>query len=110
MSTGHANSCKDMLSRLENMILMGIEIPLTAIKQQIASGIDIIVHLGRLRDKSRKVLEITEVTGYSEGNIILKPLYQFSETGEDGKGRILGTLQKKGELSHVEKLQSAGLC
>lgn len=110
MSTGHANSCKDMLSRLENMILMGIEIPLTAIKQQIASGIDIIVHLGRLRDRSRKVLEITEVTGYSEGNIILKPLYQFSETGEDGKGRILGTLQKKGELSHVEKLQSAGLC
>ena len=110
MSTGHANSCKDMLSRLENMILMGIEIPLTAIKQQIASGIDIIVHLGRLRDKSRKVLEITEVTGYSEGNIILEPLYQFSETGEDGKGRILGTLQKKGELSHVEKLQSAGLC
>ena len=110
MSTGHANSCKDMLSRLENMILMGIEIPLTAIKQQIASGIDIIVHLGRLRDKSRKVLEITEVTGYSEGNIILKPLYQFSETGEDEKGRILGTLQKKGELSHVEKLQSAGLC
>ena len=110
MSTGHANSCKDMLSRLENMILMGIEIPLTAIKQQIASGIDIIVHLGRLRDKSRKVLEITEVTGYSEGNIILKPLYQFSETGEDGKGRILGTLQKKGELSHVEKLQCAGLC
>lgn len=110
MSTGHANNCKDMLSRLENMILMGIEIPLTAIKQQIASGIDIIVHLGRLRDKSRKVLEITEVTGYSEGNIILKPLYQFSETGEDGKGRILGTLQKKGELSHVEKLQSAGLC
>lgn len=110
MSTGHANSCKDMLSRLENMILMGIEVPLTAIKQQIASGIDIIVHLGRLRDKSRKVLEITEVTGYSEGNIILKPLYQFSETGEDGKGRILGTLQKKGELSHVEKLQSAGLC
>lgn len=110
MSTGHANSCKDMLSRLENMILMGIEIPLTAIKQQIASGIDIIVHLGRLRDKSRKVLEITEVTGYSEGNIVLKPLYQFSETGEDEKGRILGTLQKKGELSHVEKLQSAGLC
>ena len=110
MSTGHANSCKDRLSRLENMILMGIEVPLTAIKQQIASGIDIIVHLGRLRDKSRKVLEITEVTGYSEGNIILKPLYQFSETGEDGKGRILGTLQKKGELSHVEKLQSAGLC
>lgn len=110
MSTGHANSCKDMLSRLENMILMGVEIPLAAIKQQIASGIDIIVHLGRLRDKSRKVLEITEVIGYSDGEIILKPLYQFAETGEDEKGRILGSLQKKGELTYVGKLQSAGLC
>lgn len=110
MSTGHANSSKDMLSRLENMILMGIEIPLTAIKQQIASGIDIIIHLGRLRDKSRKVLEIVEVIGYMEGEIVLKPLYQFAETGEDADGRILGTLQKKGELSYVEKLQSAGLC
>ncbi len=110
MSTGHANSSKDMLSRLENMILMGIEIPLTAIKQQIASGIDIIIHLGRLRDKSRKVLEIVEVTGYFEGEIVLRPLYQFTEAGEDEDGRIIGTLQKKGELSYVEKLQSAGLC
>lgn len=110
MSTGHANSSRDMLSRLENMILMGIEIPLTAIKQQIASGIDIIIHLGRLRDKSRKVLEIVEVTGYFEGEIVLRPLYQFTETGEDEDGRIIGTLQKKGELSYVEKLQSAGLC
>ena len=109
MSTGHANSSKDMLSRLENMILMGMEIPLTAIRQQIASGIDIIIHLGRLRDKSRKVLEITEVLGYMEDNIMLKPLYQFTETGEDAEGRILGTLQKKGELTYVEKLQSAGL-
>lgn len=110
MSTGHANSSKDMLSRLENMILMGIEIPLTAIKQQIASGIDIIIHLGRLRDKSRKVLEIVEVIGYVEGEIGLKPLYRFEETGEDAEGRILGDLQKKGELTYVEKLQSAGLC
>lgn len=110
MSTGHANSSKDMLSRLENMILMGIEIPLTAIKQQIASGIDIIIHLGRLRDKSRKVLEIVEVIGYVEGEIGLKPLYRFEETGEDAEGRILGALQKKGELTYVEKLQSAGLC
>lgn len=110
MSTGHANSSKDMLSRLENMILMGIEIPLTAIKQQIASGIDIIIHLGRLRDKSRKVLEIVEVIGYMEGEIVLKPLYRFEETGEDAEGRILGALQKKGELTYVEKLQSAGLC
>lgn len=109
MSTGHANSSKDMLSRLENMILMGMEIPLTAIKQQIASGIDIIIHLGRLRDRSRKVLEIVEVLGFMEDNIMLKPLYQFTETGEDAEGRILGTLQKKGELTYVEKLQSAGL-
>lgn len=88
---------------------MGIEIPLTAIRQQIASGVDIIVHLGRLRDKSRKVLEITEVMGYEEGQILLKPLYQFVESGEDAEGRVVGTLQKKGELSYVEKLQSAGL-
>ncbi|MBO5473233.1 MAG: CpaF family protein [Lachnospiraceae bacterium] len=110
MSTGHANSSKDMLSRLENMILMGVEIPLAAIKQQIASGIDIIIHLGRLRDKSRKVLEIAEVMGYMEGEILLNPLYQFVETGENADGKVLGTLQKKGELSYVAKLQSAGLC
>lgn len=109
MSTGHANSSKDMLSRLENMILMGMEIPLTAIKQQIASGIDIIVHLGRLRDKSRKVLEIVEVEGFVEGEIVLNPLYRFVETGEDAEGRIMGILQKRGELKYVEKLQSAGL-
>lgn len=109
MSTGHANSSEDMLSRLENMILMGMELPLTAIRQQIASGVDIIVHLGRLRDKTRKVLEITEVMGFEEGRIRLRPLYQFVETGEDASGRVLGALQKKGDLSYVEKLQSAGL-
>lgn len=110
MSTGHANSSRDMLSRLENMILMGIEIPLEAIRQQIASGIDIIVHLGRLRDKSRKVLEIVEVQGYENGKIVLNPLYRFEEEGETGGGKILGALRKKGELSYVEKLWSAGLC
>lgn len=109
MSTGHANSSQDMLSRLENMILMGIEIPLAAIRQQIASGIDIIIHLGRLRDKSRKVLEIVEVLGYEEGKICLAPLYHFEEEGETDEGKILGNLRKKGELSYVEKLQSAGL-
>lgn len=109
MSTGHANSSEDMLSRLENMILMGMELPLTAIRQQIASGVDIIVHLGRLRDRTRKVLEITEVMGFEEGRIRLSPLYQFVETGEDAEGRVLGALQKKGELSYAEKLQSAGL-
>ena len=110
MSTGHANSSRDMLSRLENMILMGIEIPLDAIRKQIASGIDIIVHLGRLRDKTRKVLEIVEVLGYEKGEITLSPLYRFEEEGETQEGRIIGTLRKKGELSYVEKLQTAGLC
>ncbi len=109
MSTGHANSCEDMLSRLENMILMGIEIPLVAIRQQIASGVDIIVHLGRLRDRSRRVMEITEVLGYEKDKIALQVLYRFSETGEDAEGRVQGILQKKGELSYVEKLQTAGL-
>ncbi len=109
MSTGHANSSKDMLNRLENMILMGMEIPLAAIRQQIASGIDIIIHLGRLRDKSRKVLEIAEILGYEDEQIALKTLYRYEETGEDEKGRVLGELQKKGELDYVEKLRAAGL-
>lgn len=109
MSTGHANSARDMLSRLENMILMGMEIPLAVIRQQIASGIDIIVHLGRLRDKSRKVLEIVEVTGYEDEEIQLSPLYRFEEEGETADGKLRGVLRKKGELGYVEKLQSAGL-
>ena len=109
MSTGHANSSKDMLSRLENMILMGMDLPLKAMKQQIASGIDLIIHLGRLRDRSRKVLEIVEVLGFAEEEIQLKTLYRFEEEGEDEKGRILGRLQKKGELTYVEKLKAAGL-
>lgn len=109
MSTGHANSSRDMLSRLENMILMGMEIPLAAIRQQIASGIDIIIHLGRLRDRTRKVLEIAEVSGYVDGEIILRTLYRFVETGGSVAGRVTGKLQKEGELIHVEKLQAAGL-
>lgn len=110
MSTGHANSARDMLSRLENMILMGMEIPLEAIRQQIASGIDIIVHLGRLRDKTRKVLEIAEVRGFENGEIVLSPFYRFEEEKETDGGKIIGTLRKKGDLAYVEKLQTAGLC
>ncbi|MCH5256914.1 MAG: CpaF family protein [Lachnospiraceae bacterium] len=109
MSTGHANSSKDMLSRLENMILMGMELPLNAIRQQIASGIDIIIHLGRLRDKSRKVLEIVEVLGFEDNEINVKTLYKFEESGEDETGRILGALQPKGELAYVDKLKTAGI-
>ncbi len=108
MSTGHANSSKDMLSRLENMILMGMDIPLKAIKQQIASGIDILIHLGRLRDKSRRVLEITEIVGLENDEIKLNNLYSFEEEGE-ANGRVVGTLRKTGELKYIEKLKIAGL-
>ncbi len=109
MSTGHANSAGDMLSRLENMILMGMDIPLEAIRRQIASGIDIIVHLGRLRDKSRRVLEILEVTGYGEQGIRLNTLYEFEEIGESEDGRVDGRLKQKGNLEQIGKLQAAGL-
>ena len=109
MSTGHANSGADMVARLENMILMGMDIPLAAIKKQIASGLDIIVHLGRLRDKSRRVLEITEIAGFEGGEIRLNPLFRFEETGEDEKGSVAGCLHRKGALLHEDKLKAAGL-
>lgn len=109
MSTGHANSATDMLARLENMVLMGMDIPLQAIRRQIASGIDIIVHLGRLRDKSRRVLEITEVMECEGDQIRLNPLYVFEEVGTDSEGNIVGRLQKKGVLLHENKLKAAGL-
>ncbi len=107
LSTGHANSPKDMLSRLETMVLMGMDLPLPAIQRQIASGIDIIVHLGRLRDKSRKVLNITEVTDYREGESVLSALYLYEETGERN-GRIEGKWKKVHELTKTEKLLAAG--
>lgn len=109
MSTGHANSAADMLNRLQTMILMGVELPLDAVKQQLASAIDIIVHLGRLRDKSRKVLEIAEVEGYRDGEICLRTLYRFCETGTDKEGRVEGSLRKEGEIKHVYKLMAAGV-
>ena len=107
LCTGHSNSSKDMLSRLETMVLMGMEIPLAAIRRQIASGIDIIIHLGRLRDRSRKLLEITEIVGYEEGEIVLNPLYEFAENGEKG-GEITGEWEKRNALIHKEKLLAAG--
>lgn len=109
MSTGHANSGKDMLARLENMVLMGMDIPLMAIRQQIVSGVDVIVHLGRLRDRTRRVLEITEVAGCENGEIKLNPLFLFEEAGEDSRGNIVGRLQKKGKLLYENKLKTAGL-
>ncbi|WP_033152680.1 CpaF family protein [Pseudobutyrivibrio ruminis] len=107
-STGHSNSCKDMLSRLETMVLMGAEIPLPAIRQQIASGIDIIVQLGRLRDKSRKLLEITEVLGLENNEIQLNPLYRFKEI-EEVNGRIVGQWEKVGSLINQDKLVANGM-
>ena len=109
LSTGHANSATDMLMRLETMVLMGMELPLSAVRRQIASGVDIIVQLGRLRDKSRKVLEIVEITGYEDGEIVTRPLYQFHETGTDEAGHVMGQLQMCNPLMHTDKLLAAGL-
>ncbi len=109
MSTGHANSGVDMLQRLQNMVLMGVNLPLPAIRQQIASGIDIIVHLGRLRDGSRRVLEILEIMGCEDNEIKVNPLYLFEEVGQDKEGKVVGRLQKKGVLLHENKLKAAGI-
>lgn len=107
LSTGHANSPKDMLSRLEMMTLMGMDIPLSAVQRQIAAGIDIMVHLGRLRDRSRKVLEIVEVLGYEKDEIRLQSLFSFRETGEKS-GKIQGEWVKNADLLRREKLLAAG--
>lgn len=106
MSTGHSNSGRDMISRLETMCLMAQELPLEAIRRQLLS-INIIVHLGRLRDHSRKVLEVWEIVGMEDGEVQMKLLYIFQEEGEQN-GKILGRLQKVGELTHTGKLQMAG--
>ena len=100
LSTAHANSARDMLSRLETMTLMGMDLPLEAIRRQIASGVDILIHLGRLRDKSRKVLEITEVCGFENHEICTRTLYQW----KDGCGLV-----KTAELYNREKLNRAGV-
>ena len=107
MSTGHANNPTDMLHRLETMMLMGIDLPLQAIQRQVASALDIIIHLGRLRDKTRKVLQIVEVEGYEDGRIQTKVLYEFKEEGMKN-GKIQGCLMKKNEITNKEKLLAAG--
>ncbi len=109
LSTGHANSPHDIISRIETMVLQGQDFPLNAIRQQIASGIDIIVQLGRLRDKSRRVLEVSEVDGFVDGEIVLHTLYRFEETAVLDSGRIQGFLKKAGTLCHTDKLMAAGL-
>ncbi len=111
MSTGHANSAEDMLSRIETMVLMGMEIPLAAVRGQIASGIDIVIHLGRLRDRTRKLLEICEIEREVDevtGKIRTNRLFVFEEEGS-GSEKVLGKWRKTGELKATEKLLAAGL-
>ena len=108
--TGHANSSKDMLSRLETLVLSGMDIPILAIRNQIAAAVDIIIHLGRLRDKTRKVLEIAEVIGMDGDNIKLGTLFEFVEEGEDADGRVIGKIcRTEKQIIHTEKLQRAGI-
>ena len=102
LSTGHSNSPKDMLSRLETMVLMGAELPLPAIRSQIASALDLMIHLGRLRDGSRKVLQIAEIGGCENGEVEIRSLFAYD--------REEGRLKKTGELKNREKLRAAGYC
>lgn len=111
LSTGHANSTKDMLSRLETMVLQSAEgLPLEAIRQQIASAVDIIIHLSRLRDRSRKTMEITEVAGYENGQIVLNPLYVFEEDERSTLEKVSGSLRRtKNKMVNTQKLSLAGI-
>lgn len=110
LSTGHGNSPSDMLARLETMVLLGVSLPVSAIRRQIASGIDIMVHLGRLRDKSRKVLEIIEIVGYryETEEILTKVLYEFEEDGTN-RDQVIGKLVKKSTLTDTRKLVQRGI-
>jgi pilus assembly protein CpaF len=109
ISTGHANSVKDMLSRIETMVLSGSEIPIISIKQQIASAIDIVIHLSRLRDKSRRVLEITEIVGIENSNYILNPLYIFKEDNQSTLEVVSGKLEYTGnEIVNQQKIRYSG--
>ena len=101
LSTGHGNNSKDMLYRLETMILMGMNIPAQAIRRQLASGIDLMIHLGRIRDKRRVVLEISEIEGCENGEILLNPIFRFNENSDS-------EWEKVGELKNKEKLLAAG--
>lgn len=108
LSTGHANSPKDMLARLETMVLSGADLPLSAIRAQIAGAIDIIIHLGRLRDKKRRLLSIVEIGDYVEGKIETRSLYEFEEK-ESSKEEFVGEFVKKAELKERRKLREAGI-
>lgn len=106
MSTVHANSAKDAVGRLETMILMAVELPIQAIRKQICSGVDIIIQLGRLRDKSRKVLEIVELDKLENNDVLINPIFKFEESYDSTSSKVSGKLRKVGELIHNEKLEA----
>lgn len=109
LSTGHANSVADMLSRLETMVLSGANLPIEVIRKQISSAIDILIHLSRMRDNSRKVVEISEVIGFENGDVKLNTLYQFVELEESTDGKIIGELvATENKLQNITKLKMAG--
>ncbi len=110
ISTGHANSCKDMLSRIESMVMMGSNMPVYVIREKIASSIDIMIYLARLRDGTRKVVEISEVKGYFDNHVELNPLYVFEESDCEDKSKVKGRLVKTGnDIIFTEKLKKAGI-
>ncbi|AQZ48105.1 putative type II secretion system protein E [Paenibacillus larvae subsp. larvae] len=110
LSTGHANSGRDMLSRLETMVLSGASLPIEVIRKQICSALDILIHLSRLRDGSRRVTEINEIAGMRNGEIEMNPLFRFEEKGETEDGRVVGNLVSTGcKFIQTEKLKAAGL-
>ena len=111
LSTGHANGTKDMLSRLETMVLQGSEgLPLEAIRQQIASAVDIIIHLSRLRDKTRKTMEISEITGYEQGEIKVNPIYHFVEDENSTIEKVSGRLMRtENPFVKTDKLRMSGI-
>lgn len=111
LSTGHANSTRDMLSRLETMVLQGSEgLPLAAIRQQVASAVDIIIHLSRLRDKTRRTMEISEILGYENGEILINPIYRFEEDEKSTLEKVSGKLMRtKNPFKNDYKLRIAGI-
>jgi pilus assembly protein CpaF len=110
ISTGHGNSTRDMLSRLETMVLSGSAMPLEAIRQQISSAVDVMVHLARFRDKTRKVVEIVEVMGCKDGIIGLNPLYVFEEKEGSEQEKVVGSLSRtSNSMCNLSKLKMAGL-
>lgn len=108
LSTGHSNGASDMISRLETMVLSGADLPVIVVRQQIASAVDVIVHLSRFRDSTRRVAEICEVRGFRKGEVQLNTLFQFEEE-KQSNGKIVGQLKRVDSLKNIRKLRNAGL-